>query len=170
MKRKPNPWWKQKQKLSSKPAPEYLKLSEDEAADKFIAFAKWLPREHALWFKALYKLDKRRDLSPLIELLKPVVPAKVYPHLVQLSERYHLKFKRGKARTTPSYNRTLSDILLEIYCDEVRYWVAEGMTVAESIEYVAKNNPVPESVLRQAYRGSHRSISVMKKRRQSGLK
>jgi hypothetical protein len=151
-------------------APEYLKGKGDNWKSKlrFSDSAAWLGRIEAAWADALYEVDRTRDLSPLIRKLKDVVPAVAYPHLVDLARRYVLKQrKRGRA-PTPSYDRTMAEILLEEACRSVR-GRPKGMPLDKTIDEASFRWSIPVSTLRNAYHGWRRSTKTMKKRRIAGL-
>lgn len=84
-------------------------------SDRLVDRAFWLPYEYDDWFIALEAIDRRDDPAPLLALLKPLVPAAVHPHLVDLFARKKLRRirKRG-VHPTPSYDRTVVEAKLEL--------------------------------------------------------
>jgi hypothetical protein len=155
-------WW-----VPSKAVPPHLTAKAGKR-DKgsFSDRAFWLGEQfYEAWFDTLHEVDKSRDLSPLIKQLKPMVPAEVYPHLVDLSKRYILKQRnRGKA-PTPSYDLTAPEVLLELAISSVRDRRAERYSVKTALDKVSQSHSIPRTVLKNAYKKKRTSTRRIKQRR-----
>jgi hypothetical protein len=135
-------------------------------SDRLVDRAFWLPYEYDDWFLALEAIDQRDDPAPLLALLKPLVPAAVYPHLVDLFTRKKLRRvgKRG-VHPTPSYDRTVVEAKLDWAKEDYDELVAGGKDEESARREVARKHKIVRSTLDHRLDNTRGSTSRMKKRR-----
>jgi hypothetical protein len=139
--------------------PVMLELTK-ENADR----APWIDEDgpDAPWYDALEKLDKTKDKTLLVDLLKSdqeLTPA-IRGHIADLLERYRLKRPPGK-QPTPSYALSGTNTRLWFLI----YFM--GMSGDISIEQAAKEyetDEFPAETLIDAYQGKHGGFARAMKR------
>jgi hypothetical protein len=124
------------------------------------------------WIKALITADNKRDVKPLVALLRDQ-SIKVLPdarlHLADFLER---KFRgtKGRART-PSYTFSPKEIdVISAYIDMLCHMHFMGDTVEEAIERVVKKHKHPVSFedLERMHQTTHTQFQIELKRKSSG--
>ncbi len=141
-------------------SPMMLELGKEETDD-------WIDDQidedgpDAPWYDALVKLDKTKDKTLLIDLLKsdqelsPVIRG----HIADLLKRHTLKGTRGK-QATPSYalSETNARLRFLLWCMD-----GQNMSVAEAAEEY-ETDEFPAQTLIDAYNGRHGGYSRAMKR------
>jgi hypothetical protein len=124
------------------------------------------PKRMEAWLSALLDIDKRGNKKRLLQLLrsKTPIPAEARWHVADLLERYELRRPRG-GRTTPSYDRSPAETLLEAANEAVSRSREEGQTLNAAIEEHARLYGVDPKKLRDYRTGKYFSARRMKKRR-----
>ena len=129
--------------------------------------APWLDVDLATgkWIVAFEKLDKQRNKSSLLELLRSdwELSSTARAYLADLLDRYEFKNKRGRKRT-PAYDRSRSEAMLYLAVQYVRDDVDNGMKVNKAVEKQALSYSIPEQTLHDAYAQRRGSTRRVKKR------
>lgn len=136
-KKKRDKWWFEAAKALEENGYDFKKLPP-------------LPLDDAQWQLALQEIERRKDLTPLLEVLAACVPAEVMPHLADLFARYQLKFKPGRQRQIPSYLLSLPEVIIAIGLNQTSALVAQGWDEDDALRQAAKVRLIPYLKLREA--------------------
>ena len=128
-----------KRKKKPRPSPEDEELIREFAGQgvptELIHRAWWWPEPDLPWLSALDDFENRDDPASLLKLLKPLVPATIFPHLVDMFDRKKLRhYKSGNPRTPSYFFAPPEEERLWVAGQYYRRLVAEGKSHSEARE------------------------------------